>query len=104
MARCPCIFYVGIHSFDRAFGEFPVDQKRANLFYQVAAENGDMNALQVVAYRNLKGVGVPSNCELALPYYSKLLKIGHDRESDTITHIDYNIRVSDFNGAYLAKN
>lgn len=96
-------FMLGFIHSTGLFGEFPVDQKRANLFYQVAAENGDMNALQVVAYRNLKGVGVPSNCELALPYYSKLLKIGHDRESDTITHIDYNIRVSDFNGGLFGE-
>ncbi|KAI5968533.1 HRD3 [Candida margitis] len=85
------------------FGEFPVDQKRANLYYQIAAENGDLNALQVVAYRNLKGVGVPSNCELALPYYSKLSKIGHDIETGSSTQTDYNIRVSDFNGGLFGE-
>ncbi|KAI5962759.1 HRD3 [Candida theae] len=91
-------FMLGFIHSTGLFGEFPVDQKRANLYYQVAAENGDINALQVVAYRNLKGIGVPSNCELALPYLSRLSMMGFDRGRTPIADIDYNIRVSDFNG------
>ena len=91
-------FMLGFIHSTGLFGEFPIDEKRANLFYQIAAENGDMYALQVMAYRNLKGVGVQSNCELALPYLSKLLKMGFEREKTPIVEVDYNIRIPDFNG------
>lgn len=96
-------FMLGFIHSTGLFGEFPIDQKRASLFYQVSAENGDMSALQVVAYRHLKGVGVPSNCELALPYYSKLLKMGYDQVQNSVPKIDYNIRISDFNGGLFGE-
>ncbi|KAI3407090.2 HRD3 [Candida oxycetoniae] len=82
------------------FGEFGVDQAKGNLYYQFAMENGDMNALLVLAYRHLKGICVPLNCELAVPYYAKLANIGIEwfQNKSHIREVDYNIRISDFNG------
>ncbi|KAI5962952.1 HRD3 [Candida pseudojiufengensis] len=87
------------------FGEFPVNQAKANLYYHFAAENGDINALLVLAFRHLKGIEVPLNCELALPYYSKLAELGHHWMNNTQNSrdVDYNIRISDFNGGLFGE-
>lgn len=82
------------------FGTFPVDQERGVLYYQFAVENGDRNAQMVMAYKNFKGLGVPKNCELALEYYTDLVEQGKDwmSRNDADGQVDYNIRISDFNG------
>jgi len=82
------------------FGTFPVDQERGVLYYQFAVENGDRNAQMVMAYKNFKGLGVPKNCELALEYYTDLVEQGKDwmSKNDADGQVDYNIRISDFNG------
>lgn len=85
------------------FGEVPMDQAKANLYYQFAMENGDTNATLVLAYKNFHGIGVPANCELGLHYYSRLSHLGMKYLSDNYMNdpdedLVYNIRLSDFNG------
>ncbi|KAL6453969.1 HRD3 ERAD-associated E3 ubiquitin-protein ligase component HRD3 [Candida maltosa Xu316] len=82
------------------FGTFPIDQERGNLYYHFGMENGDLNALLVMAYKNYKGIGVPVNCDLSLNYYAKLAKYGKQwfDVNDISREVDYNIRIPDFNG------
>ncbi|KAI5956730.1 HRD3 [Candida jiufengensis] len=98
-------FMLGFIHSTGLFGEFPIDQAKANLYYHFAAENGDLNALLVMAFRHLKGIEVPSNCELALPYYSKLAEYGFKwlNDSGNSRDVDYNIRISDFNGGLFGE-
>ena len=86
------------------FGEFEVNQHKANLYYQFAMENGDTNALLVLAYRHLKGIEVPANCEMALPLYAKLANMGIEWvQNRFLRGVDYNIRISDFNGGLFGE-
>ncbi|CAK7894905.1 ERAD-associated E3 ubiquitin-protein ligase component Hrd3p [[Candida] anglica] len=85
------------------FGEFPIDEALGVLYYEFAVENGDTNALFALAYKELKGIGTPVNCELALFYYTRLANLGmkalqeRDEEREEIGRF-YNIRLPDFNG------
>ncbi|KAG7662478.1 HRD3 [[Candida] subhashii] len=91
-------FILGLVYSTGLFGYTKIDQNKANLYYQFGMQNGDINSLLVLAYRYNKGIAVPHNCETALNYYVRLAEMGykwlqtHDRD------IDYNIRISDFNG------
>lgn len=96
-------FMLGFLYSTGAFGELAADQSKANLYYEFGMANGDTNSILALAYRNLVGIGVPVNCELALYYYTRLSHIGIDflREQDEENEEDdllYNIRLSDFNG------
>ncbi|CAI5760794.1 unnamed protein product [Candida verbasci] len=95
-------FMLGFIHSTGLFGEFPIDLEKGLLYYQFGVENGDKNALLVMAYKLFKGIGIPSNCNLALSYYTRLSNLGYNwlRECPTgrIKETDYNIRISDFNG------
>lgn len=85
------------------FGEMQPDDVRAALYYRFGAENGDLNALLVLAYRHFKGIGTPTNCDMARLYYSKWAHIGmgHIQNAGLFNEKDdgiYNIRLQDFNG------
>lgn len=82
------------------FGTFPIDQERGNLYYHFGMKNGDLNAMLVLAYKTFKGIGVSQDCESALSYYTTLAEHGRNWMStkDVSTQVDYNIRISDFNG------
>ncbi|CUM63447.1 uncharacterized protein PRCAT00001022001 [Priceomyces carsonii] len=97
-------FMLGIAYSTGLFGEVEEDQARANVYYQFAMENGSINAIIALAFRNLKGIGTVMNKDLALFYYSRVAQLGMefieseregDREDDTLL---YNIRLVDFNG------
>lgn len=85
------------------FGELESNQGKALLFYQLAVEQNDMNAMLALAYRTARGIGTPRNCDMALMYYSKLSHLGfeylmnHEHEIEP-TDVDYNVRIPDFHG------
>ncbi|EGW30273.1 uncharacterized protein SPAPADRAFT_68394 [Spathaspora passalidarum NRRL Y-27907] len=71
------------------FGEFEVNQKKANLYYQFGVENGDLNSLSVMAWRHNRGVDVPPNSTVGLEWLN---------EQQGQRGVNYDIRISDFNG------
>lgn len=90
-------------------GEIPLDDIRAALYYRFGAENGDINALLVLAYRHFKGIGTPTNCDLARLYYSKWAHIGmeHMKNAGLADERDdgiYNLRLQDFNGGIYGRH
>ncbi|RLV89167.1 ERAD-associated E3 ubiquitin-protein ligase component HRD3 [Spathaspora sp. JA1] len=92
-------FMLGLIYSTGLFGQ-EIDQERANLYYQFGVENSDMNSILVMAYRNNRGIDMVPNCEIALNYYVHLANLGMDNllQSQGEFQVDYNIRVSDFNG------
>ncbi|ODV78889.1 HCP-like protein [Suhomyces tanzawaensis NRRL Y-17324] len=85
------------------FGEVEVDQIKANLYYNLGMQNGDLNSILALAYRTYNGIGIPANYELSLHYYSRLATIGKANlarieEQMQEVRIPLNIRISDFNG------
>lgn len=85
------------------FGEVPVDRERSNLYYEFAAENGDFNALLVLANKHHHGIGRPANCELAQFYYSRAARVAMKHIHETGIEPDYedllyNVKIVDFNG------
>ncbi|KAK6202569.1 putative hmg-CoA reductase degradation protein [Scheffersomyces amazonensis] len=96
-------FMLGFMYSSGLFGLLPVDQARATLYYQAGMENGDIDSMIALAYRNAHGIGTPTNCELALVYYSRLAQIAieHYEKIDNPNEVDdseYNIKIVDFNG------
>lgn len=100
-------FMLGFLYATGAFGEFSVDQSKANLYYEFGLANGDTNSILALAYRNLVGNGVPLNCDLALYYYTRVSHLGMDllknyNEENEEDDLFYNIRLPDFNGGIYA--
>lgn len=83
------------------FGEIPVDQAKATLYYQFGMENGDINSILALANRHYRGISTSVSHDLALLYYSNLAHIGMNYlESNNISEdkdISYNLRLMDFN-------
>lgn len=88
-------------------GEIPVDDSKATFYYKLASENGHVNAIFVMAYRYLYGIGMNSNCNLALHYYSRLLFLSLDyiktEKENYKSNFLYNIKLFDFNGGIYGK-
>lgn len=85
------------------FGEIPVNQPKSQLYYQLAVENDDVNALMVMAYKLSEGIDVPKNDELALVYYSRLAQFGYEfykANEDEIepAEISFDVKLPDFIG------
>ncbi|KAG7718341.1 hypothetical protein KL949_002806 [Ogataea haglerorum] len=51
------------------FGKLDMDQGKALIHYQVAADQGEIRAAMALAYRYYKGISVEQNLMLALYYY-----------------------------------
>lgn len=85
------------------FGEIPVDKEKANVYYEYAAQNDDINALLVLANNHLHGIGRPQNCQVAQFYYARAARwaMRHVHENglyQSNQQISYNIKLPDFNG------
>lgn len=90
------------------FGEIPVDKEKANVYYEYAAQNDDVNALLVLANNHLHGIGRPQNCQMAQFYYARMARgamrylheagVEHPKEE-----VSYNIKLPDFNGGLYGK-
>lgn len=93
-------FMLGLAYSTGLFGDIEKDPARALLYYQFAMENGSDKATMALAYKNLYGLGVPTNCELALHYYTRLAQLGREYIGENYDDIkvSYNLRVPDFNG------
>lgn len=91
------------------FGEVELNQAKAQVYYQLGLEAGDVNSLLAMAYRLVKGIGCPKDFELASVYYSKLTKIGYEYlldhyDSYEPTEVTYNVRIPDFIGGIYGKD
>jgi SEL1 protein len=51
------------------YGDVPVDQAQALLYYTFAAFGGDQGAEMALGYRYWMGIGVSEDCMLALDWY-----------------------------------
>ncbi|KAF7584640.1 Sel1 repeat family protein [Clavispora lusitaniae] len=96
-------FMLGFMYSTGLFGEMEMDKTKANVYYEFAAANDDLNALLVLAYQNFQGVGRPENCALAQFYYSRAARIAmkeaHRQGLDSsLEKLSHNIRIPDFNG------
>lgn len=96
-------FMLGFLYSTGAFGVIPIDEQRANLYYQFGVENNDVDSILVVAYKLFNGSGRPADCKLARYYYSRLAHIGmkYIEENDIYDddhELEYNIKLVDFNG------
>lgn len=91
------------------FGEVELNQAKAQVYYQLGVEAGDLNSLLAMAYRLYKGIGCPKDFELASVYYSKLAKMGYEflldnEDSYEPTEVTYNVRIPDFLGGIYGKD
>lgn len=96
-------FMLGIMYSTGMFGELLVDKTKANVYYEFAAANGDLNAMLVLAYQNLGGIGRPENLRLAQLYYSHVARVAIQRAynagvDSSYDFLPYNVKLSDFNG------
>lgn len=96
-------FMLGFMYSTGMFGAVDADAAKGQLYYHLAMEAGDVNALLVMAYRLAAGIGCPKNCQLALVYYSKLARIGYQyllENGDDFepTETSFSVRLPDFNG------
>lgn len=55
--------------YSTGYGDVPVDQARALLYYTFAAIGGDQGAEMALGYRYWMGVSVSEDCMLALDWY-----------------------------------
>ncbi|CAI4046419.1 hypothetical protein SKDZ_12G2410 [Saccharomyces kudriavzevii ZP591] len=87
----------------------PQDSARALLYYQRAAELGNLRAKQVLAYKYYSGFNVPRNFNKALVLYRDIaeqLRGSYSRDEWDIvfpTWESYNVRISDFENGLLGK-
>ncbi|EJS42675.1 hrd3p [Saccharomyces arboricola H-6] len=87
----------------------PQDSARALLYYQRAAELGNLKAKQVLAHKYYSGFDVPRNFNKALVLYrdiAETLKKSYSRDEwDIVFPIweSYNVRISDFENGLLGK-
>ncbi|KAK6464898.1 responsible for ER-associated degradation of numerous ER-resident protein [Scheffersomyces coipomensis] len=96
-------FMLGFIYSSGLFGEVEIDQAKATLYFQTGMENGDIDSMIALAYRNAYGIGTPTNCDLSLVYYSKVAQLGMDYLQKTNYTVDvddsvYNVKLVDFNG------
>lgn len=98
------------------FGELEIDQAKANLYYDLAFQQGSLQAAMVLGYRSFFGIAVPYDCERSLYYYKVAAdkafkyfdKSEESRENFTVINempiIDsYAIRIGDFQGGLYGK-
>lgn len=96
-------FMLGLMYSTGMFGETIVDQQKASIYYEFAAKNGDINAILVLAYKYLNGIGSPPDCDVAQFYYSTAARIAlkfiaeSERDPDA-DRTSRNIYLADFNG------
>lgn len=55
--------------YSTGYGDVPVDQAQALLYYTFAAISGDQGAEMALGYRYWTGIGVSEDCMLALDWY-----------------------------------
>lgn len=55
--------------YSTGYGDVPVDQAQALLYYTFAAISGDQGAEMALGYRYWSGIGVSEDCMLALDWY-----------------------------------
>ncbi|ODV63659.1 ubiquitin ligase complex subunit HRD3 ASCRUDRAFT_73468 [Ascoidea rubescens DSM 1968] len=86
------------------FGEIPINQAKANLYFNVAGvELNDLKSLMILGYRYFTGISVERNCNLALYYYSLASKIAYRKyvlpfiPYGGLNLDSYSIRIGDFN-------
>lgn len=68
--------------YSTGYGDVPVDQAQALLYYTFAAISGDQGAEMALGYRYWTGIGVSEDCMLALDWYESAAE---RCESDQIT-------------------
>lgn len=90
------------------FGEIPVDQAKAQLYFQFGMETGDLASLLALGYRLSEGIGTPKNCELALIYYSRLAEYGYQylmdhKDEIELDDVSYVIKIPDFLGGIFGR-
>lgn len=96
-------FMLGFMYATGMFGETSVDHQKSNVYYEFAANNGDTNAILVLANKYYHGIGRPADCAVAQFYYSKLARsammhIHNEGEEPILEPVSYNINLADFNG------
>lgn len=96
-------FMLGFMYATGMFGEVPTCKQKSNLYYEFAAQNGDINALLVLANKYHLGIGRPADCAVAQFYYSKLARVAmaylHETGAEPANeNVSYNINLADFNG------
>ena len=87
----------------------PQDSAKALLYYQRAAQLGNLKAKQVLAYKYYSGFNVPRNFHKSLILYRDIaeeLRKSYSRDEWDIvfpTWESYNVRISDFESGLLGK-
>lgn len=89
------------------FGLVPKSKELAILYYTIAFENGDPQALLTLAYRYHNGLGVVPDCQLAHLYYSRAVeeRWGEflSQESKNRYGNQFDISIADFKGGLFGK-
>lgn len=109
LANGHAYFMMGFLYSTGMFGEIPVDKEKANVYYEYAAQNDDLNALLVLANNHLHGIGRPQNCQTAQFYYARLarwcIKYLHETGAEpSYDSSSFNIKLPDFNGGIYGKH
>lgn len=101
-------FMLGFMCSTGMFGVVEVDKIKANMYYEFAAANGDINAMLVLAYQNFRGVGRAENIGLAQLYYSHVARVAIKRAHDmgvdlSFDFLPFDVRLPDFNGGIFGR-
>ncbi|SCU92583.1 LANO_0E01420g1_1 [Lachancea nothofagi CBS 11611] len=101
------LFELGLMHTTGLFGTIPVDIPKGLIFFEKAAELGELRAIMSLAYRYSKGINVPQNKNRALFLYRSLALRLRQRYSEDEWNLffpnveSYLVRIPDFNGGLL---
>ncbi|KAH3677122.1 hypothetical protein WICMUC_001877 [Wickerhamomyces mucosus] len=89
------------------FGQTEINQAKANLYYNLAFQEGDLRAAMVLGYRYSQGISLPEDCNKSLYYYqyaaNRLKDIYDSGPIGGLTLDSFSIRIADFNGGVYGK-
>lgn len=106
-ANASAYFSLGLIYATGLFGKLELNQAKANMYYQFAYEAGDLRAAMTLGYRNVMGIGMPTDLKQSMVYYQEVadtLKILWDKAPLGGPHLDsHNIRVSDWQDGIYGK-
>ncbi|SCU93620.1 LAMI_0E15016g1_1 [Lachancea mirantina] len=108
-SNASALFEVGVMHSTGFFGQLPVDDAQALLYYERAAALGDIRAKMALAYRSFYGISVPRDSDRAHFLYSSVAHEVRNHFNDTQWYVfppyveSYNVRIPDFNGGLLGE-
>ncbi len=90
------------------FGSIPQSQSKANLYYQLSSDLGNLKAKMALGYRYFNGIATESDCGISLNYYSQAANLGYEYllsgPADGLHLSNFGFRISDANGGIFGAN